>query len=126
MNHLPLSFSYFGFLNSSDFQKSYFYREIYGNVVVELAEQAQLFLLKNRLRKIRRDRRNATILSLAIAFIVAFILQQYWSDFITGFILWGGIGVLFALTVIRYYNAQEAQVLWQIEQIAKGSSSTEL
>ena len=90
---------------------------------MELAEQAQLFLLKDRLKKIRRDRRNATILSLAIAFTIALILQQYWNDFISGFVLWGGIGVLFALTVIRHYNAQEAQVLWQIEQLAKGNST---
>lgn len=94
-------------------------------MVEELAEQAQLFLLKDRLKKIRRDRINTTILSLGIAFVIAFILQQYWNDFITGFVLWGGIGVLFALTVIRYYNAQEAQVLWQIEQLAKGYSNYE-
>ena len=86
-----------------------------------LAEQAQLFLLRDRLKKIRRDRRNATILSLAIALMAAIIIQQYWNDFITGFVIWGGIGVLFALTVIRHYNAQEAQVLWQIEQLARGS-----
>jgi hypothetical protein len=90
-------------------------------LVLELAEQAQLFLLKDRLKKIRKDRRNATILSFAIAFMVAIIIQQYWTDLITGFVIWAGIGVVFALTVIRYYNAQEAQVLWQIEQLARGS-----
>jgi hypothetical protein len=90
-----------------------------------MAEQAQLFLLKDRLKKIRKDRRNATILSLATAFIAAIVIQQYWNDFITGFVIWVGIGVLFALTVIRYYNAQEAQVLWQIEQLAKGNSTYE-
>jgi hypothetical protein len=56
-------------------------------LVLELAEQAQLFLLKDRLKKIRKDRRNATILSLAIAFMVAIIIQQYWTDFITGFVI---------------------------------------
>ena len=78
---------------------------------MELAEQAQFFLLKDRLKKIRKDRRNATILSLVIALMAAIIIQQYWYDFITGFVIWGGIGVIFALTVIRYYHAQELQVL---------------
>ena len=73
-------------------------------------------------RKIRRDRRNYSILALVLSIIAAFIVQQYWYDLIIGGLIWALIGIAFALTVIRYYNAQEAQVLWQIEQIARGSS----
>jgi hypothetical protein len=40
-----------------------------------LAEQAQLFLLRDRLKKIRKDRRNTTILALAISFMAAIITQ---------------------------------------------------
>ena len=87
-----------------------------------MSEQAQLFLLKDRLKKIRRDRRNYSILAVALSIITAFIVQQYWYDPIIGGVIWAFIGIAFALTVIRYYNAQEAQVLWQIEQMAKGSS----
>ena len=77
------------------------------------------------LKKIRRDRRNATILSLAIAFMIAIVIQQYWDDIITGLVIWPGIGVLFALTVVKYYITHKAQVLRQIEQLAQGNSINE-
>ena len=91
-----------------------------------MSEQAQLFLLKDRLRKIRRDRRNYSILAVALSIAAALVVQQYWYDPIIGGIIWAFIGILFALTVIRYYNMQEAQVLWQIEQMAKGTSDKQI
>ena len=86
-----------------------------------MSEEAQLFLLKDRLRKIRRDRRNSIILALALSVVLAFVVQHYWSILVIGGILWVFIGVVFALTVIRYYNIQEAKVLWQIQKMAKGT-----
>ena len=87
-----------------------------------MSEQAQLSLLKDRLKKIRRNRRNYSIVAVALSFAAAFLVQQYWYDPVIGGLIWTLIGVAFALTVIRYYNAQEAQVLWQIELLARGKS----
>jgi hypothetical protein len=87
-----------------------------------LSEQAQLLLLKSRLKQIRKDRRNATILSLAMSFLAALAIQVFWFDFIIGGLVWASIGILFALTVIRHYNMKEAQVLWQIEQLTRSRS----
>jgi prepilin signal peptidase PulO-like enzyme (type II secretory pathway) len=53
-----------------------------------LEEQAQLSLLRNRLVKIRKNKRNTTILALAVTFAVAIIIQLYWKDFLFGFVVW--------------------------------------
>ena len=84
-----------------------------------MSEEAQLVLLEDRLQKIRSDRRNSIILALALSVVLALIVQHYWSILIIGGILWAFIVVVFALTVIRYYNIQEAKVLWQIQKMAK-------
>ena len=85
-----------------------------------MSEYAHLFLLRERLKRIRKARRIATILSSVIAGIVAIIVLQYWNDFVTVFVIFGAIGILFILTVSHHYDIKEAQVLWKMEQIAKG------
>jgi len=87
-----------------------------------LSEKTQLFLLKDRLKQIRKARRNATILSLSLSFLAALAVQVFWFEFIIGGLVWASIGILFALTVNRHYNMKEAQVLWQIEHLTRGSS----
>jgi hypothetical protein len=86
-----------------------------------LSEEAQLSILKDRLQKIRSGRRNSIISAVALSFVLAFVVQHYWSIMVIGGILWAFIVVLFVLTVIRYYNIQEAKVLWQIQKITKGN-----
>lgn len=82
-----------------------------------MAEHAQLTLLRQRLKKIRKNKRNTTILALAGSFVIATTLQIYWKEFIFGFVAWLAIGLVSALTIIRYYNSKEAQVLWQIARL---------
>jgi hypothetical protein len=93
-----------------------------------MAEQSQLLLLKIELDKITRGRRNASILSWVIGVIVVIIvwgLQNWATSFVTDFwdlIIWAIIGVTGWLTASRYYNAKEAQVIWQIKQLTRESS----
>ena len=87
-----------------------------------MAEQAQLLLLKNKLNKIRRDKRNITILSTIISFIYWIIVEQYWKDFLTATIAFLIVGVTLYLTIIRHYNTKETQVIWQIKQLTGKSS----
>lgn len=87
-----------------------------------MAEQTQLSLLRDRLKKIRKNKRNTTILVLAVSIMVAIIQQLYWKNFIFGFLVWLSIGIVSALAIIRYYNSQEAQVRWQIAQLTRGDS----
>jgi hypothetical protein len=89
-----------------------------------LAKQAQLSLLRERLKKIRKNKRNATISVLAVSVMVAIIQQLYWKNFIFGFLVWLSIGVISALAIIRYYNSQEAQVRWLIARLTKDDSKS--
>jgi hypothetical protein len=83
-------------------------------------KQAQISLLRDRLKKIRKNKRTATILSLAASFVIAIAIQQlYGKDFLFGFVVWLAIGVLFTLAIIRHYNYKEVQVRWQIVQLTR-------
>jgi hypothetical protein len=87
-----------------------------------LAEQTQLSFLRDRLKKIRKNKRNTTIRVLAVSIMVVIIQQLYWKNFIFGFLVWLSIGIVSALAIIRYYNSQEAQVRWQIAQLTRDDS----
>jgi fatty acid desaturase len=87
-----------------------------------LAEQTQLSFLRDRLKKIRKNKRNTTIRVLAVSIMVVIIQQLYWKNFIFGFLVWLSIGIVSALAIIRYYNSQEAQVRWQIAQLTRSDS----
>ena len=90
-----------------------------------MTEQAQMLLLKGRLKKIRRDKRNIMILGWVIFSAVVVIVWglQNWkvSTATLVYVLIGEvvIGVIGRLTVIKHYNAEEAQVIWQIKQLVK-------
>ena len=79
--------------------------------------QAQLLLLKGKLNKIRRDKRNMTIFGSVISVIFWIIVELYWKDFLTATIAFLIVGVTLYLTVIRRYTAKEAQLIWQIQQL---------
>jgi hypothetical protein len=87
-----------------------------------LAKQAELSLLREKLKKIRKNKRNTTILALAVSIMVALISQFYWKNFVFGFLVWLSIGVVSALAIIRYYDSQESQVRWLIAQLTRGDS----
>jgi hypothetical protein len=83
-------------------------------------KQTQISLLRDRLKKIRKNKRNATILSLAVSFVIAIAIQQLsGKDFVFGFVVWLAIEVLFALAVMRHYNSKEVQVRWQILHLTR-------
>jgi len=95
--------------------------------VLLMAEQTQLLFLKGKLQKIRRDKRNYQILTFVIgtAIIIAvWGLQNWETNFITELstliILITGVPVW--QTVNRHYNAEEAQLIWQIKQLTRESS----
>jgi hypothetical protein len=87
-----------------------------------VTEQAQLLLLKGKLNKIRRDKRNMTILGSVISVIFWIIVELYWKDELTATIVFLIIAVTLYLTTIRRYNAKEAQLVWQIQQLTRKSS----
>jgi hypothetical protein len=88
-----------------------------------VTEQAQLLLLKGKLNKIRRDKRNMTILGTVISVIFWLIVELYWRDFLTtATIVFLIVGITLYLTVIRRYNAKEAQLIWQIQRLTRKSS----
>ena len=85
-----------------------------------MAEQAQLFLLENRLKNIKNQKIWTTI----SAFIIAFVLSFYWHgigfDYVTGFFIWITVGPVVMYVISYYYGKQEAKIIWQIQQIAYG------
>ena len=93
-----------------------------------MAQQAQLLLLKGKLQKIRRDKRNMQILTFVIGtaiIIIVWGLQNWETNLITELstlvILITGVPVW--QTVNRHYNAEETQEIWQIKQLEKKSST---
>ena len=97
--------------------------------VLLMAEQTQLLFLKGKLQKIRRDKRNYQILTFVIgtAIIIAvWGLQNWETNFITELstliILITGVPVW--QTVNRHYNAEEAQLIWQIKQLTVHPATT--
>ena len=93
-----------------------------------MAEQEQLLLLKGKLRKIRRDKRNIMILGGAIFFPISLIVlaSQNWNEVSTANLVYllivFIIVVIVRLTVFRRYDAMEAQVIEQIRQLVKSNA----
>jgi uncharacterized membrane protein len=93
-----------------------------------VAEQEQLLLLKGKLRKIRRDKRNIMILGGAIFFPISLIVlaSQNWNEVSTANLVYllivFIIVVIVRLTVFRRYDAMEAQVIEQIRQLVKSNA----
>ena len=88
-----------------------------------MAEQAQLLLLKGKLNKIKKEKRNLTILGTVISVTFWIIVWLYWRNFeTTATIVFLIVAVILYLTVNRRYNAKEAQLIWQIQQLTRKSS----
>ena len=85
-----------------------------------MAEQAQLFLLENRLKNIKSAKRWITISSFIIAFVLSFYWHDIGLDFFTGFVIWITVGFVVMFVSSYYFGKQEAEIIWQIQQIANG------
>jgi hypothetical protein len=87
-----------------------------------LSEQATLFLLKDKLDRVRKSKRNS-ILSIWICVIVAGLIWNvvYEFDFWIGFILVVGGATVVSWLIDGYYRKQEMAILWQIENMSRGN-----
>ena len=85
-------------------------------------EQATLFLLKDRLGRIRKSKRNGVI-AIWVCVIVAGLLWNvvYEFDFWIGFILVVGGATVVSWLIDGYYRKQEMAILWQIENMSRGN-----
>jgi uncharacterized membrane protein len=93
-----------------------------------VAEQEQLLLLKGKLRKVRRDKRNIMIVGGAIFVPIGLIVLalQNWNQASTlnlvYLLIWFIIGVTVRFTVIRRYDAMEALLIEQIRRLMKSNA----
>jgi uncharacterized membrane protein len=93
-----------------------------------VAEQEQLLLLKGKLRKVRRDKRNIMIVGGAIFVPIGLIVLalQNWNQASTlnlvYLLIWFIIGVTVRFAVIRRYDAMEALLIEQIRRLMKSNA----
>ena len=87
-----------------------------------MSEQARLFLLKDKLKRVRKSKRNS-IISLWVFVIVAGLLWNvvYEFDFWIGFILVVGGASVVSFQINGYYGKQEMAILLQIENMSRDS-----
>lgn len=87
-----------------------------------MSEQATLFLLKDKLDRVRKSKRNS-ILSIWVCVIVAGLVWNvvYEFDFWIGFILVVGGATVISWLIDGYYRKQEMAILWKIENMSKGN-----
>ena len=97
-----------------------------------MSEQARLFLLKDKLKRVRKSKRNS-IISLWVFVIVAGLLWVFvivagllWNvvyefDFWIGFILVVGGASVVSFLINGYYGKQEMAILLQIENMSRDS-----
>lgn len=85
-----------------------------------MSEQARLFLLKDKLERVRKSKRNS-IIALWVCVIVAGLLWNvvYEFDFWIGFILVVGGASVVSLLINGYYGKQEMAILLQIENMSR-------
>ncbi len=83
-----------------------------------MSEQACLFLLQDRLKKVRKSRRNWLIIMFVVAIFVGVIWTVYGFSFLTGLFLSLFTGTVGGWVAQNYYGKQEAGILRQIEQMA--------
>ena len=85
-----------------------------------MSEQARLFLLKDKLERVRKSKRNS-IIALWVCVIVAGLLWNvvYEFDFWTGFILVVGGASVVSLLINGYYGKQEMAILLQKENMSR-------
>ena len=87
-----------------------------------MPEQATLFLLKDKLERVRKSKRNG-IIAIWVCVIVAGLLWNvvYEFDFWIGFILVVGGATVVSWLIDGYYRKQEMAILWQIENMSRGN-----
>jgi len=87
-----------------------------------LSEQARLFLLKDKLERVRKSKRNG-IIAIWVCVIVAGLLWNvvYEFDFWLGFILVVGCATVASWLIGGYYGKQEMAILLQIENMSRGN-----
>ena len=86
-----------------------------------MSEEAKLFLLKDKLEFIRKNRRNFKIAGIVLSFILLIMIDQFFYRF--GLLIWMVLGGVIIFIIIfgidMYYSAEEQNILLQIEQMAK-------
>jgi len=86
-----------------------------------MSEEAKLFLLKDKLETIRKNRRNFKIAGIVLSFILLIMIDQFFYRF--GLLIWMVLGGVIIFIIIfgidMYYSAEEQNILLQIEQMAK-------
>lgn len=87
-----------------------------------MSEQARLFLLKDKLKRVRKSKRNG-IIAIWVCVIVAGLLWNvvYEFDFWIGFILVVGGASVASWLIEGYYRKQEMAILLQIENMSRGN-----
>ena len=86
-----------------------------------MSDQATLFLLKDKLERVRKARRNSTITVFAIVIISGLLWNGYGLNFTIGMILAIVLGSIAVWFTNGYYGKQESAVLRQIENMSRGS-----
>ena len=78
--------------------------------------KSQLYVLENKLKKIRRYRKTSIFLAVLLSFVVFSSIMSYWFNPFLG-LVW--FFTTFASTIIleRYYNMKEKQVRREIEKL---------
>lgn len=86
-----------------------------------MSDQATLFLLKDKLERVRKARRNSVIGVFALVIISALLWNGYGLNFTIGLILAVVLATVATMVINGYYGKQEIAVLKQIENMSRGS-----
>ena len=81
-----------------------------------MSEDAKLFLLKDRLTIIRKDRRNYKVIGLVLVFILLFAIDFVYLrlDPIIGMVVAGSLFFILSFGIDVYYQKEERNILLQI------------
>ena len=78
-----------------------------------------MFLLKDKLERVRKSRRNSTILVFVMVIVSGLFWNEYYEfDFLTGLILATVLGTVAVWLIRVYYGKQELAVIRQIENLS--------
>ena len=78
-----------------------------------------MFLLKDKLERVRKSRRNSTILVFVMVIVSGLFWNEYYEfDFLTGLILATVLGTVAVWLIRVYYGKQEIAVIRQIENLS--------
>lgn len=86
-----------------------------------MSEEAKLFLLKEKLDDVKRDKIYTMILLYSIVFsFLIYITNLYnlWANPILSFTIWGLIGGTIYAVLDTYFGNKKEEIIKQIEQMA--------